>query len=114
MNPGLNTNLIEGVLLDNPELVYTKEGNAICKFEIVVNFRNTLNDKIVDESLTIFVLTWNKVAEASAQYLRKGYRIRVRGHLKQDSWTTKRGEKKSNTYLEAMVVDFLEEGGEDV
>ena len=107
MERTLNLSLIEGRLTRDPDLFYTKNGNGICKFDIAVNsiFKN--KDKSVSEVSFITVNTWNKVADACAQYLKKGAKVRIKGRLKQDSWTTKEGEKRKKTYIEASSVDFL-------
>ena len=107
MEKALNLSLVEGRLTRDPDLFYTKNGAGICKFDIAVNsfFKN--KDKVVDEVSFISVNTWNKVADACAQYLKKGSKVRIKGRLKQDSWTTKEGEKRKKIHIEASSVDFL-------
>lgn len=107
MEKALNLSLIEGRLTRDPELFYTKNGNSVCKFDIAVNsiFKN--KDKNVNEVSFITVNTWNKVADACAQYLKKGSKVRIKGSLKQDTWTTKEGEKRKKIHIEASSVDFL-------
>lgn len=79
----------------------------MCKFDIAVNSNFKANGKDVNEVSFISVNTWNKVADACAKYLKKGAKVRVKGRLKQNSWTTKEGSKKTKVFVEAATVDFL-------
>jgi len=107
MDKALNLSLVEGRLTRDPDLFYTKNGNEVCKFDIAVNSNFKANGKNVDEVSFISVNTWNKVADACAKYLKKGSKVRVKGRLKQNSWTSKDGAKKNKIYVEASGVDFL-------
>jgi len=103
----LNLSLIEGRLTRDPELIFTKNGNQLCKFDIAVNFSRKTDDKVYSEVSFITVNTWKKIAEVCAQYLKKGSKVRVRGRIKQDSWTDNDGKKKNKIHIEASGVDFL-------
>ena len=107
MERSLNLSLIEGRLTRDPDLVYTKSGIAICKFDIAVNFNFKNNGETTKEISFISVNTWNKTADACAQFLKKGSKVRIKGRLKQDSWISKNGEKKSKIHVEASSVEFL-------
>jgi len=103
----LNLSLIEGHLTRDPELFYTKAGNALCKFDIAVNSFTKNGDENKQETTFLSVTTWNKVAESTATYLKKGSLIRVKGRLKQQSWEDKEGNKRSKIQVEAQSVEFL-------
>ena len=103
----LNLSLVEGRLTRDPELLYTKNGIALCKFDIAVNFYYKSGEKLIEEVSYITVDTWSKVAESCGKYLKKGNLIRVKGRLKQNSWEDKEGHKKSKITVEAAGVDFL-------
>lgn len=107
MEKALNLSLVEGRLTRDPDLFYTKNGNGICKFDIAVNSSIKKGEKYENEVSYISVNTWNKIADACAQYLKKGTKVRVRGKIKQDLWTAKNGEKRKKFYIEAAAVDFL-------
>ena len=107
MENALNMSLVEGRLTRDPDLFYTKNGNGICKFDIAINSNFKTNGEQNSEVSFISVNTWNKVADACSQYLKKGSKVRVKGRLKQDSWVTKNGEKRKKIYIEASGVDFL-------
>jgi len=107
MQKVLNLSLIEGRLTRDPELMYTKNGVALCKFDLAVNQPFKSGDKFVDAVSYIAVDTWSKVAECCAKYLKKGNNIRVNGRLKQSSWQDKDGKKRYKISVEASGVDFL-------
>jgi single-strand DNA-binding protein len=107
MQSVLNLSLIEGRLTRDPELLYTKNGNALCKFDLAVNHTFKSGEKLIEEVSYIAVDTWNKVAESCAKYLKKGNLIRVKGRLKQSSWQDKQGQKRNKISIEAAGIDFL-------
>ncbi|OHD15975.1 MAG: hypothetical protein A2086_11130 [Spirochaetes bacterium GWD1_27_9] len=120
MTNALNLSLIEGRLTRDPELLYTKDGVALCKFDLAVNNSTKVGDKLIQDVVYIGINVWNKVAESCAKYLKKGALIRARGRLKQNSWQDKEGVKRTKISLEASGVDFLstpsnnKNGGEKV
>lgn len=107
MSSVLNLSLIEGRLTRDPELLYTKNGNAVCKFDIAVNSNLKKGENAVSQVSFIAVNAWNKVAECCAKYLKKGSLIRANGRLKQNSWESKDGKKMSKIFVEAASVEFL-------
>jgi single-strand DNA-binding protein len=107
MNSVLNLSLLEGRLTRDPKLFYTKNGIALCKFDIAVNYRIKSGDKFIDDVSYISVDTWNKVAENCAKYLKKGNFIRVKGRLRQARFEAKDGTKKNKVSVDASGVDFL-------
>ena len=107
MKNALNLTIVEGNLTRDPELLYTKNGNSLCKFDIAVNFTYKQNDTEHKEVSYITVTVWHKLAEACAKYLKKGSLIRVKGRLKQEVWATKEGTKKQKILILAETIDFL-------
>ncbi len=108
MFSALNLSLVEGNLTRDPELVYTKNGISVCKFDVAVNTNMKSSGKTISEVSFISVTTWNKIADACGQYLKKGSKVRVKGRLKQESWISKKnGEKKNKIHIEAVSVEFL-------
>ena len=107
MSSVLNLSLIEGRLTRDPELLYTKNGNAVCKFDIAVNSSMKKGENVTNTVSFIAVNAWNKVAECCAKYLKKGSLIRANGRLKQNSWDGKDGKKVSKIFVEAASVEFL-------
>ena len=87
-----------GNLVDDPELRFTPSGAA------VANFRMASTPRIYDrqsgdfkdgESLFLTCSVWRQAAENVAESLQKGMRVIVQGRLKQRSYETREGEKRT-------------------
>ncbi len=102
----LNSLLIEGNLVKDPELSYTPKGTAVCKFAVASN-RFFKQDQETQKEVSFFdVTTWARLAEVCGEYLKKGRGVRVVGRLKQDRWTDPEGKTRSKIYVIAEHVEF--------
>jgi single-strand DNA-binding protein len=102
----LNSILIEGNLVRDPELSYTPKGTALCKFAVACN-RTYKQDEEIQKEVSFFDVTvWLRQAEVCAEYLKKGRGVRVVGRLKQDRWTDPDGKPHSRVYVIAEHVEF--------
>ncbi len=54
------------------------------------------------------MVTWDKLAEAVAQYVEKGQRLYVSGRLVQNSWNGEDGQRRYRTEIHAQEVVFLD------
>lgn len=87
-----------GNLVDDPELRYTPNGAAVTKFRIASTprtFDKQSNQWVDGETLFLTCSVWRQVAENVAESLSKGTRVIVQGRLKQRSYETKEGEKRT-------------------
>ena len=91
-----------GNLTRDPESKSTNSGHSICEFRIAVN-----NPRSKEDVLFIDVETWDKLADICTEYLAKGKKIIVEGRLKNNSWTTKEGEKRSKIFCVADDIRFV-------
>ena len=102
----LNSLLIEGNLVRDPELSYTPKGTAVCKFTVASN-RFFKQEQETQKEVSFFeVTTWARLAEVCGEYLKKGRGVRVVGRLKQDRWTDPDGKPRSRIYVIAEHVEF--------
>jgi single-strand DNA-binding protein len=102
----LNSILIEGNLVRDPELSYTPKGTAVCKFTVACN-RFYKQDQEMQKEVSFFdVTTWTRLAEVCGEYLKKGRGVRVVGRLKQDRWTDPEGKPHSRVLIMAEHVEF--------
>lgn len=102
----LNSILIEGNLVRDPELSYTTKGTALCKFTVASN-RFYKQDQEMQKEVSFFdVTTWTRLAEVCGEYLKKGRGVRVVGRLKQDRWTDPDGKPHSRVFIIAEHVEF--------
>lgn len=95
-----------GNLVDDPELRFTPSGAAVAKFRIASTprtFDRQSNEWKDAESLFLTCNVWRQPAENVAETLRRGMRVIVQGQLKQRSYETSAGEKR--TVFEIEVTD---------
>jgi single-strand DNA-binding protein len=102
----LNSILIEGNLVRDPELSYTPKGTAVCKFSVACNRSWKQDDEFQKEVSFFDVSTWTRLAEVCGEYLKKGRGVRVVGRLKQDRWTDPDGKPHSRVEIIAEHVEF--------
>lgn len=102
----LNSILIEGNLVRDPELSYTPKGTAVCKFSVACNRSWKQDDEFQKEVSFFDVSTWTRLAEVCGEYLKKGRGVRVVGRLKQDRWTDPDGKPHSRVQIIAEHVEF--------
>jgi single-strand DNA-binding protein len=102
----LNSILVEGNLVKDPELSYTSKGTAVCKFTVACNRAYKQDDQLQKEVSFFDVSTWTRLAEVCGEYLKKGRGVRVVGRLKQDRWTDTDGKPHSRVLIVAEHVEF--------
>ena len=100
-----NRVILLGRLVRSPELAYTKEGTAICKFTLAVNRKFQK-----DEADFIDIVAWRKLGENAANYLDKGRLVAVEGRLEIRPYETKDGQKRKAAQVVADDIRFLEKG----
>lgn len=109
--PNLNKVLLMGRLTRDPDLRYTKNGTAVCKFGLAINANFTGSDGQKKEKSTfVDVTVWQRRAEVVAEYFKKGSPIFVEGRLELDQWENENKEKRSKLYVVAENFEFLERG----
>jgi single-strand DNA-binding protein len=103
--PSDNYTSIVGNLVDDPELRFTGNGTAVANLRVAVTQRIQQDGTWRDGETSFFkVNVWRGQAENLADSLSKGDRVMVSGRLRQRSWETPAGEKRSVTELEADEV----------
>jgi single-strand DNA-binding protein len=95
-----------GNLTREPEIRYTREGQATTTLGVAVNRRwQDRSTKQWEESTSFFdVVCWRELAENAALSLVKGMRVVVTGRLEHRSWETEEGEHRSKV---EVVADDL-------
>jgi single-strand DNA-binding protein len=95
-----------GNLTDDPELRYTPNGAAVCKFRIAVNRRfQDANGQWKDGDTSYFTINaWRSLAENAAESLTRGTRVIVAGRLNYRTWENQDGDKRSAIEVEADEV----------
>jgi single-strand DNA-binding protein len=97
---------VVGNLVDDPELRFTPAGQPVARFRIASTPRfmdRATNEWKDGDSLFLTCNVWRQAAENVAESLQRGMRVIVNGRLKQRSYETKEGEKR--TVYEVEVDD---------
>jgi single-strand DNA-binding protein len=97
---------ISGNLVDDPELRFTPSGQPVAKFRVASTPRfldKNTNEWKDGDSLFLTCNVWRQAAENVAESLTRGMRVIVSGRLRQRSYETKEGEKR--TVYEVEVDD---------
>jgi single-strand DNA-binding protein len=96
-----------GNLTSEPELRWTPSGAAVANFTIASTPR-TLDRETQEwkdgEALFLRCSVWRQAAENVAESLTRGSRVMAQGRLKQRSFETKEGEKRSVIELEVDEI----------
>jgi single-strand DNA-binding protein len=98
---------ITGNLVDDPELRFTPSGQPVAKFRIASTpryFDKATNAWKDGDTLFLTVNVWRQVAENVAESMTRGTRAIVTGRLRQRTWETKEGEKRTSYEIEADEV----------
>ncbi|MBF4601913.1 single-stranded DNA-binding protein [Frigoribacterium sp. VKM Ac-1396] len=94
---------VVGNLTSDPELRYTQNGLAVANFTIASTprtFDRASNEWKDGEALFLRASVWREFGEHVASSLTKGSRVIAQGRLKQRSYETKEGEKRTSMELE--------------
>ena len=98
---------VVGNLTNDPELRFTPSGAAVANFTVASTPRTldkTTNEWKDGEALFLRCSLWRQAAENVAESLQKGMRVIVSGRLRQRSYDTKDGEKRTVIELEVDEI----------
>ncbi len=103
-----NTTTITGNLTREPEIRYTKEGQANAQLGVAARLRRwcrTGTTQEWQEAVSYFdVVCWRDLAENVALTLSKGMRVVVTGRLDHRTWETEEGEHRSKVEITADEI----------
>jgi single-strand DNA-binding protein len=104
---GETTITVIGNLTDDPELRFTPSGAAVAKFRVASTPRmldRTSGEWKDGEPLFLSCTVWRQAAENVAESLQRGSRVILSGRLRQRSYETKEGEKRTVVELEVDEI----------
>ena len=107
MAAGDTTITIIGNLTADPELRYTSSGQAVTGFTVASTPRfldRQTNEWKDGDSLFLRCNVWRQAAENVAESLQRGMRVIVSGRLRQRSYETREGEKRTVFEVEVDEV----------
>ncbi len=102
----MNKVFLIGRLTRDPELRYSADNNAVCRFSIAVDraFTNSNGERGAD---FINIVVFNKQAENVQKYLSKGSQVAIDGSIQTGSYE-KDGVKRNTFDVVANRVQFLD------
>lgn len=113
--PDLNKVIIAGRLTRDPELRYTANNQAICRFGLANSrYFKKKDGSRGEDTVFVDVSVWDKQAEYVGERLKKGRPVLVEGRLRSDQWDDKStGQKRTKIEVVAIRVVPLdwEDGG---
>ena len=98
---------VVGTIVADPELRFTSSGVAVANFRIASNprvYNKQTNQHEDGDPLFLTCNVWRDAAENVAESLSKGMRVIVNGNLRQRSYETREGEKRSVYEVEVEDV----------
>lgn len=102
----INRTVLVGRLTKDPELRYTPNGIASCRFTLAVN--RAFKNEGEQQADFIQCVSWRKQAENLANFQRKGNLIGVEGRIQTGSFEGQDGKRIYTTDVVADSVQFLE------
>lgn len=97
----MNSVALIGRLTKDPDLSYTQNGNAICKFTLAISRQGREGTDFIR------IIVWNKVAENCNKYLAKGRQVGIQGRIQTGSYKNRDGQTVYATDVMANNVEFL-------
>ena len=98
---------VVGNVTDDPELRFTPAGAAVANFTVAStprSFDRQSNEWKDGDTLFLRCSVWRQAAENVAESLHRGTRVIVQGRLRQRSFETREGEKRTVIELEVDEV----------
>lgn len=95
----VNVCVFSGRLGADPQMRYTAEGTAVTSLRMATN---TGRDSVMWLDVTV----WREQGENVNKYLHKGDALTVQGYMKEDTWETDTGERRSKKVMTANFVLF--------
>lgn len=110
----LNSILVEGNLVKDPNTKTLPSGNQVCDFTVATNRFYKNGEEGFEKEVSYFdIEAWSRLGTACAQNLKKGKGVRVVGRLKQDRWLDPEGKQRAKVKIVAEHVEFKNTKPED-
>ena len=106
----LNSVVIAGRMVRDPELRRTGSGKAVASFTLAVD-RDFKNQQTGEKEVDFFdCVAWGAAGENAARYFSKGQMAIVTGRLQIRSWTDKNGQNRKQTEILVSSLYFCGNG----
>ncbi len=104
-----NKVILMGNLTRDPELRFTQNNMAICKFGLAINrrFKDSQTGEWREEPTFVDVTIFGKRGEAFQKYHQKGKPAFIEGSLRLDSWQDQEGNNRSKLHVVGDNWEFV-------
>ena len=111
----VNKVILIGNLGKDPEIRYAPSGSAICNITIATSrvSKDKTSGEKQEQTEWHRVVMFDRLAEISGEYLKKGKSVYIEGRLQTRKWTDKEGVERYSTEIVAQEMTMLggREGG---
>jgi single-strand DNA-binding protein len=108
----LNKVMLIGRVVKKPEMRSTPSGQNVSSFSVVTNRMWTDKNGQKQEKAEFHnIVAWGRLSDIASQYLDKGKKIYVEGHLQTRDWEGQDGNKRYRTEIVADNFIMLDKGG---
>ncbi|SEN25777.1 single-stranded DNA-binding protein [Halomonas caseinilytica] len=116
MARGVNKVILIGNLGQDPEVRFTPSGTAVANLNLATTDTWTDRQSGQRQERTEWhrVVMFNKLAEISQQYLRKGSKVYIEGRLQTRKWQDQNGQDRYSTEIVANDMQMLDSRGGDM
>lgn len=111
MADGVNRVFLLGNLGTGPILSETTTGKSVCNFRMATNSSHGKGEYRRDRTEWHRIVVWGRLSELCAEYLKKGSRIWIEGHLQTREWEDKNGTERVTTEIVATHIVFEDRNG---
>lgn len=105
----VNKVILIGNVGSDPEIRYTPSGSVVCFFSIATTEK--YQDKATNERKEITewhkIVSFNKLAEITKDFIKKGYKVYIEGSLKSNKYTNKDMVEKISFEIQAKEIKIL-------
>jgi single-strand DNA-binding protein len=109
MARGINKVILVGNLGADPETRYTASGSAVTNLSIATtdSWKDKQTGERQERTEWHRVVMFNRLAEISAEYLRKGSQVYVEGSLRTRKWQDNQGTDRYTTEIVANEMQMM-------
>jgi single-strand DNA-binding protein len=109
MARGINKVILIGNLGQDPETKYMPSGSAVTNLRIATteSFKDKETGERQERTEWHSVVMFDKLAEISAEYLKKGSQVYIEGRLRTRKWQDKEGKDRYTTEIRADEMQML-------
>lgn len=110
---GINKVILVGNLGRDPEVRYLPSGSAVTNINIATSqaWKDKTSGEMQERTEWHRVVTFNRLAEIAAEYLKKGSKVYIEGSLRTQKWQDKSGNDRYTTEIVANELQMLDSRG---